>query len=198
MDPALLLVISGPSGVGKGTVCHALKKLDPTIHLSVSATTRAPREGEQEGIDYYFVSEARFQELLQRGELLEWARVYDYYYGTPKKAVDEARATGKDVILEIDVQGGLKVRENCPDSVLIFILPPSLQELSERLKRRGTENEESINLRLRWAQSELPFYRLYDYVIVNRNVEECVAKINAIRIAEKCRARYQQPEWIVL
>ncbi|RJX18135.1 MAG: guanylate kinase [Ammonifex sp.] len=195
MNPALLLVISGPSGVGKGTICRELQKLDPTIYLSVSVTTRPPREGEKEGKDYYFVSEDRFRELMEQGELLEWARVYDYFYGTPRTAVNKARAAGRDVLLEIDVQGGLKVRENCPDSILLFVLPPSLEDLSIRLKRRGTESSDSIDSRLRWAESELPYYKQYDYVVVNDTVAEAVAKVSAIRIAEKCRPQNQKLVW---
>jgi guanylate kinase len=192
VNAALLLVISGPSGVGKGTICRELRKLDPTIHLSVSVTTRPPRGGEKEGQDYYFVSEQRFHDLIEREELLEWARVYDYYYGTPKAAVNEALAAGRDVLLEIDVQGGLKVRENHHDSVLLFVLPPSLEELAVRLRRRGTESSASIDSRLRWAKSELPYYKQYDYVIVNDTLAEAVAKASAIRIAEKCRPQHQQ------
>jgi guanylate kinase len=195
VNAALLLVISGPSGVGKGTICRELRKLDPTICLSVSVTTRPPREGETEGNDYCFVSETYFRELIARGELLEWAQVYDYYYGTPKEAVNKALSSGSDVLLEIDVQGGLKVRENRPESVLLFILPPTLEELAVRLRRRGTDTSKSIDTRLRWAASELPYYKRYDYVIVNDTLAEAIAKISAIRIAEKCRPQYRQLAW---
>uniref|UniRef100_A0A7C2EC04 Guanylate kinase n=1 Tax=Ammonifex degensii TaxID=42838 RepID=A0A7C2EC04_9THEO len=195
MSSGLLLVISGPSGVGKGTICNRLRALDPAIYLSISMTTRPPREGEKEGREYFFVSETHFQKLLQQGELLEWARVYDYYYGTPRKPVMEMRAAGRDVVLEIDIQGGFKVRENCPDSILVFILPPSLEELASRLKNRGTEQAEVIATRLRWAQEELRCFRRYDYAVVNDRLEEAVRKINAIRTAEKCRPRYQRLSW---
>ncbi|MEW6182382.1 MAG: guanylate kinase, partial [Bacillota bacterium] len=163
MNPGLLLVISGPSGVGKGTICKDLLTMDPTIQLSISMTTRPPREGEIEGRDYYFTSERLFREFIDQGQLLEWARVYDYYYGTPRKAVTDAQADGRDVLLEIDVQGGLKVKENCPDSVLIFVLPPSIEELSRRLAYRNTENEDQVLVRLRWAEEELRSYNKYDY-----------------------------------
>ncbi|MEW6573085.1 MAG: guanylate kinase [Bacillota bacterium] len=192
MNQGLLLVISGPSGVGKGTVCRALNAMDPSVYLSISMTTRLPREGEREGTEYFFVSEEQFKELIAKDQLLEWARVYTYYYGTPLRPVIEARAAGKDVVLEIDVQGGFKVREKCPDSVLIFILPPSLEELRSRLFKRGTEDKSAIETRLRWAQEELRCASRYDYVVVNDWVEEAVAKINAIRTAEKCRPRYQR------
>lgn len=192
MNKGLLLVISGPSGVGKGTICRALKAMDPSIHLSISMTTRPPREGEREGKEYFFLSEKRFLELVEKDELLEWARVYTYFYGTPLNPVVAARGAGKDVVLEIDVQGGFKVREKCPDSVLIFICPPSLGELRSRLQKRGTEDAVAVETRLRWAQDELSCYSRYDYVVVNDKVEEAVAKINAIRTAEKCRPLYQR------
>lgn len=190
MSAGLLLVLSGPSGVGKGTICRRLIERDPTLYLSVSMTTRPPRIGEKEGKDYFFVSEERFLQLIAQDELLEWARVYSYYYGTPLGPVVEARTAGRDVVLEIDVQGGFKVREKVPDSILIFILPPSLEELRARLTQRGTESGAAVEERLRWAQKELVFYRNYDYAIVNERVEDVVGKINAIRTAEKCRPRY--------
>lgn len=190
MSTGLLLVLSGPSGVGKGTICRRLIERDPSLYLSISMTTRPPRAGEKEGKDYFFVSEERFLQLIAQGELLEWARVYSYYYGTPLGPVVEARTAGRDVVLEIDVQGGLKVREKVPDSILIFILPPSLEELRVRLTQRGTESDAAVEERLRWAQKELSFYRDYDYAIVNERVEDVVGKINAIRTAEKCRPRY--------
>lgn len=161
--------------------------MDPSVYLSISTTTRPPREGEREGREYFFLSEERFQELIKNDELLEWARVYTYYYGTPLKPVMEARAAGKDVVLEIDVQGGFKVREKCPDSILIFIVPPSIEELRARLRKRGTEDAAALETRLRWAQEELRCYSRYDYVVVNDRVQEAVKKINAIRTAEKCR-----------
>ncbi|RPF49296.1 guanylate kinase [Thermodesulfitimonas autotrophica] len=190
MSAGLLLVLSGPSGVGKGTICRRLIERDPTLYLSISMTTRPPRIGEKEGKDYFFVSEERFLQLIAQDELLEWARVYSYYYGTPLGPVVEARTAGRDVVLEIDVQGGFKVREKVPDSILIFILPPSLEELRARLTQRGTESGAAVEERLRWAQKELSFYRNYDYAIVNERVEDVVGKINAIRTAEKCRPRY--------
>lgn len=189
MSSGLLLVISGPSGVGKGTICRELKEADPSLYLSVSVTTRPPRAGEKEGEDYFFVSEERFLKMVEQGELLEWARVYSYYYGTPLEPVLRARSAGKDVLLEIDVQGGFKVREKVPDSILIFILPPSVEELEARLRKRGTESSVAVAERLQWARKELSFYRHYDYAIVNDRVADVVAKINAIRIAEKCRPR---------
>lgn len=189
MNQGLLLLVSGPSGVGKGTICRALEAMDSSIHLSISMTTRPPRKGEREGLDYFFLSEERFQELIKKDELLEWARVYTYYYGTPLRPVMEARTAGKDVILEIDVQGGFKVREKCPDSVLIFVFPPSIEELRARLRKRGTEDPVALEARLCWAREELRCYGRYDYVVVNDKVEEAVKKINAIRTAEKCRSR---------
>ncbi|RDV83448.1 guanylate kinase [Ammonifex thiophilus] len=196
MKTGLLLVISGPSGVGKGTICRALLEKDPTIYLSISVTTRPPRAGEKDGRDYFFVSEQRFLEMVARGELLEWARVYSFYYGTPKAPVFEALAAGRDVLLEIDVQGGFKVRENYKDCVLIFLLPPSWEELEARLARRGTEDAQARQLRLDWAKQELSLYYRYDYAVVNERVEDTVAAIEAIRVAERCRSHRQHFSWL--
>ncbi|MGO0122892.1 guanylate kinase [Desulfothermobacter acidiphilus] len=196
MKRGLLLVISGPSGVGKGTVCQALLARDPSLYLSISVTTRPPRAGEIDGKDYFFVSEEQFLEMVARGELLEWARVYSYYYGTPREPVDRALLAGRDVLLEIDVQGGFKVRENCPDSVLVFLLPPSWEELRQRLARRGTEGWQAQQQRLEWARQELALYPRYDYSVVNDRLEDTVATVEAIRLAERHRSFRQQFPWL--
>ncbi|WP_027717218.1 guanylate kinase [Desulfovirgula thermocuniculi] len=188
----VLLVLSGPSGAGKGTVCRALVEKEPNIRLSVSATTRKPRAGEVDGVNYFFVTRERFQEMIKAGELLEWAEVYGNYYGTPRKAVEEALQEGYDVLLEIDVQGGLQVKEKFPEAVLIFLLPPSRAALVERLTGRGTDSAEEIRRRLRWASTELQSLYRYDYVVINRRVEEAVATIQAIITAEKCRPQRVQ------
>ncbi|MFZ5901093.1 guanylate kinase [Desulforudis sp. 1088] len=186
----LLVVISGPSGAGKGTICKELRRLSPDARVSISATTRPPRAGEVEGKDYYFKSEEEFQDMLTRGEMLEWARVYSYCYGTPRAPVAALMADGHDVILEIDVQGGLQVKQQLPDAVLVFIAPPSFTELERRLKGRGTETPEAVAERMRWARSEMKQVKQYDYVVVNDDLTEAVSKVLSIIIAEKCRVKY--------
>jgi len=188
--PGLLVVISGPSGAGKGTVCRFLCERSPLARLSVSATTRPPRAGEVEGEHYYFKSEDEFTDMVSRGELLEWAKVYRYRYGTPRSPVVDSLRRGHDVILEIDVQGGLKVKQQMPDAVLVFLLPPSMAELKRRLLERGTETPEAVEERLRWAEGELARMPEYDYVVVNDRLEEAVARITAIMTAERCRTKY--------
>ncbi|MFZ5899586.1 MAG: guanylate kinase [Bacillota bacterium] len=188
----LLVVISGPSGAGKGTICKELCKLSPNARLSISATTRPPRAGEVEGKDYYFKSEKEFQEMLTRGEMLEWARVYSYCYGTPRAPVAALMASGHDVILEIDVQGGLQVKQKWPDAVLVFIAPPSFEELERRLRGRGTETPEAIAQRMQWARSEMKQVKQYDYAVVNDNLAEAVSKVLSIIVAEKCRVKYYE------
>jgi guanylate kinase len=185
--PGLLLVLSGPSGAGKGTLCRALIKDIPQLSFSISATTRAPRCGEIDGKDYYFISHQSFQEMLAGDELLEWAEVYGNYYGTPKKAVLEALALGKDIILEIDIQGALKIKSIYPQAVFVFIIPPSLQELEKRITDRGKDSEEAIRHRLSCAEDELHYVSEYDYVVVNDQLPRALEKLQAIIIAEKCR-----------
>lgn len=188
----ILIVLSGPSGAGKGTVVGALLRKLPGLVLSVSATTRLPRENEVDGVNYYFITREKFLSMIESGEFLEWARVYDNYYGTPRRAVEKALAEGKDVLLEIDVQGGLQVKAKFPDAVLVFLLPPSWDELASRLAGRGSEPREEVEKRLAWAQDELRTFPRYDYVVINDRVEEAAEKIRSIITAEKCRtARFE-------
>ncbi len=184
----LLIVISGSSGVGKGTICRELRKRFPDIEYSVSATTRKPRAGEVNASDYYFYTKEDFEKLIENDELLEWARVYDNYYGTPRKYVEELIASGKDCILEIDVQGALQVKKKKPEAVLIFILPPSKDELIRRITCRGTEEAEEIKKRMKQVDEELAHLPDYHYVVVNEELEEAVYKIQAIITAERCRS----------
>ncbi|MHB9095707.1 MAG: guanylate kinase [Eubacteriales bacterium] len=184
--PGLLIVISGPSGTGKGTICKSLFQRRPEIFFSISATTRPPRAGEIEGVNYYFKDKKSFEEMLDRNEFLEWAMVYDNYYGTPKTPVIEAMASGKDVVLEIDVQGALKVREKAPEGIYLFVVPPSLRQLRARIERRGTDSMEVINKRMDKALVELANLYEYNYVIVNDLVEEAVDRVESILKAEKC------------
>ena len=184
MKKGLLVVVSGPSGAGKGTICQAL--LEKTaLAYSVSATTRQPRAGEVDGESYYFISVEAFEEMIEKDELLEWAKVYDNYYGTPLKKVEEKLAAGEDILLEIDTQGAMKVREKFPEGVYIFILPPSFAELERRIRGRDTETEEVLKKRLAAAIDEIEVGRLYKYVVMNDKVEDAVDAICAVLAAEK-------------
>lgn len=187
-NPGLLIVISGPSGTGKGTICRSLFQRRPDIFFSVSATTRPPRDGEIDGKNYHFLNKEKFEEMLAQDEFLEWASVYDNYYGTPKKPVINALANGKDVLLEIDIQGALKIKEKAPQGVYIFIAPPSLDVLRTRIINRGTDSLEVINKRMGQAQSELERFQEYNYVVINDKLEDAVDKVESIIIAEQCRA----------
>ena len=190
--PGLLIVVSGPSGTGKGTICQLLLKQRPDIFLSVSATTRSPRVGETDGKHYYFKEKSEFEAMLARDEFLEWASVYDNFYGTPRGPVAGALAQGRDVLLEIDVQGALKVKQKAPDGTYLFVVPPSLEALRARITGRGTDSTEIINKRLGKAMEELSHLHEYDYVVINDVVAEAVAKVESIIAAEKSRTdRYR-------
>lgn len=181
----LLLVISGPSGAGKGTICKELIK-ENCFWLSVSATTRVPREGEIEGKNYYFLTKEQFKNKIDEQDFLEYAEVYGNYYGTPKSKVIEKLDEGKDVILEIDIQGALKVKEAYPEGVFIFILPPSMEELKNRIIKRGSETQESLMTRFKSAYKEINYVSRYNYAVVNDEVNIAVKKIKSIITAEKC------------
>ncbi|MBR2471249.1 MAG: guanylate kinase [Clostridia bacterium] len=163
----VLIVLSGPAGVGKGTICSNIVEKDENIFLSVSATTRAPRGAERDGIEYFFKSKDEFESMIERDELLEYASFCDNYYGTPKKTVMDRINSGEDVILEIEVQGAFQVKEKFPEAVLVFILPPSFEELKNRLVGRGTETPDVVEKRLTRAEDELKLAADYDYIIVN-------------------------------
>ena len=185
----ILLVFSGPSGVGKGSICRALLKEDPAIRLSVSATTRLPRNGEVHGADYYFLDDETFRKMILGNELLEWAEVYGHLYGTPRLSLQETLDQGDDVILEIDIQGALQVKRQFPLAVLIFVLPPSRLALESRLTTRGTDTREEIKKRLRNIKCELEMACHYDYIVVNDEVARALNTVRAIIIAEKARYR---------
>jgi guanylate kinase len=187
MGEGVLLIISGPSGVGKGTVCRRLMAVRPSINLSVSTTTRPPRQGEEEGREYNFTSTEIFKEMISGGEFLEWAVVHGYYYGTPLSTVRRVLAKGEDLILEIDVQGAAQVRKKTPGAVLVFMAPPSLEALEERITGRGTEDTLRIKQRLLAAREEMEAYHLYDYLVVNNHVDPAANLIASIIDAEKCR-----------
>ena len=184
MRKGLLVVVSGPSGAGKGTICQALLEKTPLAY-SVSATTRKPRAGEVDGESYYFLSVEAFEEMIEKDELLEWAKVYDNYYGTPLKKVEEKLAAGEDILLEIDTQGAMKVREKFPEGVYIFILPPSLVELERRIRGRDTETEDVLQKRLAAAIDEIEAGKCYKYVVTNDEVDGAVDSVCAILAAER-------------
>lgn len=186
-DRGLLLVISGPSGAGKGTVCSAYKKECGKVWNSVSVTTRKPRKGEIEGESYFFISKESFQEKIKNNELLEYAEVYGNFYGTPRKEVEEKLAEGKDVILEIDIQGALNVKKNTKDGVFIFILPPSMKELKNRIVGRKSETKESLIQRFTSAYKEISYVSSYHYVIINNTVGEAYKDLQSIVRAEKLK-----------
>lgn len=181
-----LFIISGPSGAGKGTICKRLIE-DADIELSVSMTTRNPRPGEIEGVSYYFTTKENFQKEIKEGGFLEHAEVYGNYYGTPKKKVIEKLSQGMDVVLEIDIQGALKVKEAYPNGIFIFILPPSMTELRKRITGRGSETEDAINMRLGETLKEVSYIDKYDYCVVNGELMEAVNRVKAILIAEHSR-----------
>lgn len=187
MRDGFLLVLSGPSGVGKGTVCEALMKDRKDIKYSISATTRKKRPMEKNGENYYFMSKEEFKESIDKNEFLEYAQVHGNYYGTPKKFVTDTVNNGDIVILEIDVQGALQVKENCPEAIYIFLLPPDLQELRKRIVNRSTEDEDTINLRMNNAETELTFIDKYDYAVINDDISSAVRKIESIIEAEKLK-----------
>lgn len=187
MGKGLLLVISAPSGGGKGTILKELFKRDPNLVMSVSATTRSPRPGEEHGTHYYFTDKPSFEKMIENGEMLEHAEYCGNYYGTPAAPVEQWREEGRDVVLEIEVQGGAQIRKIVPDAVSIFILPPSMAVLEKRLRGRGTENEETIQKRLSTAREEIPCAKDYEYIVYNDALEDAVDEIQAIIRAEKLK-----------
>ena len=181
-------VVSGPSGVGKSTVLKALLESRKNLYFSVSATTRDPRPGELDGIHYHFMDVESFRKWIAMDQFLEYAEYVGNFYGTPKKFVDDAMEAGKDVILEIEIQGALKVKEKFPEAVLVFVMPPSAGELKRRLIGRGTEPLSIIDARLKRAAEEAVGIEKYDYIIVNDDVNECAARLHALIQSQHCRA----------
>ena len=186
MKQGKLFVFSGPSATGKGTICRELLK-DPDTWLSVSLTTRAPREGEEHGVHYYFVTREEYDRTVDEDGFLEHAEIYGNCYGTPKRYALEHMAAGEDVILEIEMQGALQIKKAYPEAVLIFVLPPSLKELQNRIRKRGSESEEQIAARMKTTLSEIELLPEYDYFLVNDDLDEAIATARSIMKAEHCK-----------
>ena len=183
-----LIVLSGPSGAGKSTVISELLKRRDDISFSVSATTRQPRPGETDGVNYYFKTTGQFESMIAAGEFLEHACYAGNHYGTPRRPIEEQLAAGRNVILDIEVQGALQVRSAMPEAPLVFLCPPNMDELERRLRGRGTDAEDKILIRLETAKGELKLAREYDYIVINDVAEEAAAELDAIITAEQCRA----------
>lgn len=183
----LLMVVTGPSAVGKGTICRALLADAPDIRFSVSCTTRKARPGETNGVEYFFCTHEEFQQKIKNGELLEWAEVYGNFYGTPRQYVDEVTESGQNLILDIDMVGARSVRTHYPDAVSVFVIPPSMAALEQRIRARGTESEEAVQRRLQEAPRWIEEGLTYDYVIVNDDLQAAVRRLRAIVEAERSR-----------
>jgi guanylate kinase len=189
----LLIVVSGPSGAGKGTICKEFLNNNDSVKISVSATTRKPRDGEINGVNYFFISKEKFENMIEGNEFLEYARVYDNFYGTPKSAVLESLEKGDDVLLEIDIQGAKQIKEVYPEGVFVFILPPSLKELKSRIVGRGTETIEDIEKRFGSAFKEIQQIEHYNYFIMNNDVKTSSKELSSIISAEKDKVeRYKE------
>ncbi len=185
-NKGILTVLSGFSGAGKGTIMKELIGRYPYF-LSVSATTRKPRVGEVNGVDYFFHTKETFEQMIEKGELIEWAEYVGNYYGTPKEAVEKQLAEGKDVLLEIEMQGGMLVKKQFPDALLLFVTPPTAEDLKKRLAGRGTETEEEIERRLDHALEEASYMKAYDYIVVNDVLEEAVLSVHSMIQNQHCK-----------
>jgi guanylate kinase len=191
-----LFIVSAPSGAGKTTLCQKLSSIIPNLRHSVSYTTRAKRQGEVNNRDYTFIKESVFCKMVERGEFIEWAKVHGNLYGTSRKRLEEMRDKGINVILDIDVQGARQIKRKCPDGVYIFILPPSMRVLRERLEKRMCNSSEEMKERLKRAKKEIEEYKKYDYVIINDNFENALEELRSIVSMERLRARNIDPLWI--
>jgi guanylate kinase len=191
-----LFIVSAPSGAGKTSLCQKLTAVIPDIRHSVSYTTRPPRKGEVNDRDYTFISEHEFRKMAKKNEFAEWAEVHGHLYGTSRKRLEEIREAGIDVILDIDTQGAVEIREHYDDGVCIFILPPSMEALRERLEKRMSNSPEEIDLRMKRASEEIKDYKSYDYVIVNGDFSDALTELKAIVLAENKKTRKIDPKWV--
>jgi len=192
----LLFVVSAPSGAGKTTLCRAVMDSLEQVRHSISYTTRKPRPGELDGRDYYFIAENRFREMVEAGDFAEWAEVHSNFYGTSRRVLDGMRGEGIDVILDIDTQGAKQIRKKYGQAVFIFVMPPSLGVLEERLRNRRSDHEDEIRKRMTRARDEIRDYVLYDYVIVNRDFDRALFELRAVITAERSRTRLVDQAWI--
>ena len=192
----ILFVVSAPSGAGKTSLCRAITDSLEQLNHSVSYTTRKPRPGEIDGRDYYFVSQDRFQEMIKAGDFAEWAEVHSNHYGTSRRVLDEVIAKGIDVILDIDTQGAKQIKPKYGTAVFIFIMPPSLEILEERLRNRRSDDENEIRKRMRRAHEEIKDYAMYDYIIVNRDFDRALTELKSVVVAERCRTHLINGSWI--
>lgn len=191
MAEGLLVVVSGPSGCGKGTICRKFLQRNEDMNISISATTRSPRRGEKDGVNYFFLTEDVFKKMISKDEFLEYANVHGNFYGTPKKYVLDKIKKGENIFLEIDIQGALQIKKIYPNGIFVFILPPSMEELKNRIIRRGTESKSDIDRRYKNAFKEIEYINEYDYAIVNDKVEKAVKKLESIVTAEKSKVDRQ-------
>jgi guanylate kinase len=192
----ILFVVSAPSGAGKTSLCRAITNSLEQLTHSISYATRKPRPGEIDGRDYYFVSQERFQEMIKAGDFAEWAEVHSNLYGTSRRVLDEMIAKGIDVILDIDTQGAKQIKSKYDTAVFIFIMPPSLEILEERLRNRRSDDEKEIRKRMGRAHEEIKDYLMYDYIIVNRDFDRAVTELRSVVVAERCRTRLVNGSWI--
>jgi guanylate kinase len=192
----LLFVVSAPSGAGKTSLCRAITDSMEDLTHSISYATRKPRPGELDGRDYNFVSEERFQQMVQAGDFAEWAEVHSNLYGTSRRVLDDMIAKSVDIILDIDTQGARQIKAKYATAVFIFIMPPSLEILEERLRNRKSDHEEEIRKRMRRAREEIRDFEMYDYIVVNRDFDRALTELRSIVIAERCRTRLADTAWI--
>lgn len=192
----LLYVVSAPSGAGKTSLCRAITDSLEDLTHSISYTTRKPRPGEIDGRDYYFVSQERFQAMIKAGDFAEWAEVHSNLYGTSRRVLDDMISKGIDIILDIDTQGAKQIKSKYNSAVFIFIMPPSLDILEERLRNRKSDHEDEIKKRMRRAREEIKDYALYDYIVVNRDFERALTELRSVVIAERCRISFADTQWI--